>query len=186
VVEFEVVISATTKNADGIQQFMTGADFVAKMLKTGEIEFDLTAYFNPAPIERLRCRAVGLSHVLVNPPEAATTRFHRASAVVFPPPAPDPFSDAGALIPRAPVIVAEISIADPSSPPPLMPTVGVTNINPKGKWVVKIAKSVWYPDNAPDGVSGRKREQLLRDIRLHLHLVGAPKKSSTDWGEVPW
>jgi hypothetical protein len=119
-----------------------------------------------------------MSHTV---PADANNRLARMSGIIFPPELPnEPFNRANFPI-RSPIIIENVAITEPQQRVRLYYRASVTNLDPRGIWIVQVSTTVWYPDNA-----ARQRDQNIADLKLHFHLVGKPSKASGDWTKLWW
>ena len=164
--------------ADAAWDAATGTD------GDGVISFQLKDEF-PAPIQRLRVRAIGLSVLftdvgrdLMTSGNGSVQHDRAIRAVIAPPQAPDLFSPGG-FRDRPPVVVAAATWFDPSSiRMSVLPA--VANLDPRtGTWRIQLSPAVFAPTS-----SAVSRWNTIFDVKLHLQLAALIDKSVFPWPAV--
>lgn len=130
----------------------------------GELQFDLTDYFN-AGIKNLRLKGVALSFG-VNSPEGTALAFQHVGAVIVPPNTIDPFGAAPTekTIPRHPLLV-QAAIGNRSVPVEYVSSTNTNNVNPRGQWTIIVSKKIIVSDGED---RPKRTEAKFKNFYLHL------------------
>lgn len=150
-----------------------------KLGPTGDRTFalDLRNAF-PAAMKRLRVRAIGVSYLVVLPPNAdAARRATGLSGVLIPPQAPNPFS-AGSVKPRPPVPFGRIAMFEANAMR-FIEDPAFSNLDPRGSWTLQIGRD--YLPGFPAGVGATTGPMVVNDIRLHFIVAGQLDKAAAAW-----
>ena len=147
----------------------------------GKLSFDVRLSFTDVgSFTNLRMKGIGLS-MSYNSPANALGRLWRMSGVIFPPELTnEPFNRAN-FAQRSPIIIENVALTEPQQRVRLYYPAAVTNLDPRGIWVVQVSTTVWLPDSV-----ARPRDGNIFDLKLHFHLVGKPSKASGDWTKFWW
>lgn len=143
--------------------------------QNGRFTLNLSNEFAKA-MKRLRVTGIAISYV---PPDVGSleVRTRSVSAVLFPPPVANPFSQGE--ISRPPVPFARVAFYDPSNIR-FVSEPAFENLDPRGEWMIQISTNMYFP-NATRTARDR---QHINDVRIHFLLKGQLEKARADWTTV--
>lgn len=169
--EFDFVVSAVSGSpVTGMAQY-DRASMAAAMASeaNGTFGLDLSAEFSG--FSHLRTKGIGLS---IGFPLSATSldrdhaRLFRVRSVINPPQQRNDLAATGYH--RLPIIIGYAGSLYTDNPPQMEEAFHVKNIDPRGTWTIKVDPTV----HGPDLSVGKRTENIVGDVRLHLRLAGRP------------
>jgi hypothetical protein len=136
-------------------------------------ELNLRDYFAPC-YTSLKVKGVAIS-LAIPTPEHPTAHMHAVHCAIFPPVQVVRLGALDLNVPREPMIVSHANLYNPSQIE-YKTSPSINNIDPRGTWGIRMARSVLYPD-----VLQRPLTTAIADVKLHLLLVGRLSTDKKHW-----